>query len=94
MHTYKIELDEDTLRFYFDGEEVAEIPKVAETRFFAVSPDPYADDYSGELVIEYIKVSAPWVAVEAARKLATFWGSIKGNAGEKIQIFDAFSNAP
>jgi hypothetical protein len=43
-----------------------------------VSPDPYADDYSGELVIEYIKVSAPWiVAVEAAGKLATSWGSIK-----------------
>jgi len=80
MHTYKIELDEDTLRFYFDGEDVAEIPKVAETRFFAVSPDPYADDYSGELVIEYIKVSAPWVAVEAAGKLATFWGSIKTEA--------------
>ncbi len=43
MHTYKIELDEDTLRFYFDGEEVAEIPRVAMTRFFAVSPDPYAE---------------------------------------------------
>ena len=83
MHAYKIELNEDTLRFYFDGEEVAEIPKVAQTRFFCVSPDPYADDYSGELVIEYIKVSAPWVAVEAAEKLATSWGRIKANAGEK-----------
>ena len=77
MHTYKIEPDEDTLRFYFDGEEVAEIPKASETRFFAVSPDPWADDYGGELVIEYIKVSAPWIAVEAAGKLATSWGSIK-----------------
>jgi len=96
MHTYKIELDEDTLRFYFDGEEVAEIPRVAETRFFAVSPDPYADDYSGELVIEYIKVSAPWVAVEAAGKLATSWGSIKANAGEKrheaIYILQSVTN--
>jgi len=93
MHTYKIELDENTLRFYFDREEVAEIPKVAKTRFFAVSPDPYADDYSGELVIEYIKVSAPWLAVEAERKLATFWGNIKANAEEKSQIFDAFIDA-
>ena len=84
MHTYKIELDEDTLRFYFDGAEVAEIPKAAETRFFAVSPDPYADDYSGELVIEYIKLSAPWiVAVDAAGRLATSWGSIKAKAGWK-----------
>ena len=79
MHTYKIELDVDTLRFYFDGEEVAEIPKVAETRFFCISPDPYADDYSGEIVIEYIKVSAPWVAVEAAGKLATSWGKMKNS---------------
>ena len=78
MHMYRIELDKDTLKFHFDGKEVAEIPRVAETRFFAVSPDPYADDYSGELVIEYIKVSAPWiVAVEAAGKLAISWGSIK-----------------
>jgi len=79
MHTYMIELGGDTLKFYFDGKEVAEIPRVAETRFFAVSPDPYADDYSGELVIEYIKVSAPCIefAVEAAGKLATSWGKIK-----------------
>ncbi len=77
MGVYRIDLEEDMLRFYFDGEEVAEIPKVAETRFFCISPDPYAEDYSGEIVVEYIKVSAPWVAVEAAGKLATLWGKIK-----------------
>ncbi len=77
MGVYRIDLEEDMLRFYFDGEEVAEIPKVAETRFFCISPDPYAEDYSGEIVVEYIKVSAPWVAVEAAGKLTTLWGKIK-----------------
>ena len=78
MHTYKIELLKDTIKFYFDGKEVAEIPRIAEKRFFAVSPDPYAEDYRGELVIEYIKVSAPWITpVEADGKLATLWGRIK-----------------
>ncbi len=77
MGVYRIDLEEDVLRFYFDGEEVAEIPKVAETRFFCISPDPYAEDYSGEIVVEYIKVSAPWVAVEAVGKLTTLWGKIK-----------------
>ncbi len=79
MHAYKIELDKNTLRFYFDGKQVAEIPKVAEKRYFSVSPDPYADDYSGELVIEYIKIAAPWIkaSVGAKGKLATIWGSIK-----------------
>jgi len=79
MHAYKIELDKNTLKFYFDGKQVAEIPKVAEKRYFSVSPDPYAEDYSGELVIEYIKIAAPWIqaSVEAKGKLATIWGSIK-----------------
>jgi hypothetical protein len=78
MHTYKIELGKDNLKFYFDGNEVADIPKVAETRFFSVSPDPYSTDYSGEVVIEYIKISAPWiVAVEPAGKLPMLWGKIK-----------------
>ncbi|MDQ1317898.1 MAG: hypothetical protein QG588_1553 [Candidatus Poribacteria bacterium] len=78
MHTYKIEIGKDTLSFHFDEGKVAEIPTVAETRFFSVSPDPYSTDYSGEVVIEYIKISAPWiVAVEPAGRLTTFWGSIK-----------------
>lgn len=78
MHTYKIELGNDTLKFYFEDKEVAEIPKVAESRFFSISPDPYADDYSGELIVEYIKVSAPWIiAVEPGNKLAVTWGIVK-----------------
>ena len=81
MHTYRIGLEKDTLKFYFDGKQVAEIPRVAESRFFAVSPDPYVGDYSGELVIEYIKVSAPWIewSVKAEGKLTTTWGNIKSD---------------
>ena len=78
MHTYRIELGSNNLKFYFDDKEVAEIPKVAETRFFCVSPDPYSSDYSGEVVVEYIKVSAPdIIAVGSLGKLASAWGQIK-----------------
>jgi len=78
MHTYRIELGDDNLMFYFDDKEVAEVPKVAESRFFSVSPDPYLDDYSGEVIVEYIKVSAPWIiAVNSLGKLATQWGDVK-----------------
>lgn len=78
MHTYRIELGKDTLKFYFEDKEVAEIPKVAESRFFSVSPDPYSTDYSGQLVVEYIKISAPWIiAVEPSDKLAITWGNVK-----------------
>ena len=78
MHTYRIELGDDNLMFYFDDKEVAEVPKVAESRFFSVSPDPYSSDYSGEVMVEYIKVSAPWIiAVNSLGKLATRWGDVK-----------------
>lgn len=88
MHAYKIELDKNTLKFYFDGKQVAEIPRVVEKRFFSVSPDPYADDYSGELVIEYIKIAAPWIqaSVSTSGKLASIWGGIK--SCQRISITD------
>lgn len=78
MHTYRIDLGDNSLKFYFDDKEVAEIPKVAESRFFCVSPDPYSSDYSGVVVVEYIKVSAPdIIAVRPLGKLAGAWAQIK-----------------
>ena len=79
MHVFKVEVVENGINFYFEGKLVAEkVKKIAKTRFFAVSPDPYSDDYQGTISIEYVKISGPDImAVNGIGELACSWGEIK-----------------
>lgn len=68
--------------FVVNGKELGEVDKNndVKSRYFYVTPDPYASHYTGEMKVEYIKISGPGSAVLSVRqldKLATTWAKIK-----------------
>ncbi|MFC1717487.1 hypothetical protein ACFL6S_27750 [Candidatus Poribacteria bacterium] len=70
------------ITFFLNDEEVGEVDKNPDvkSRYFYVTCDPYTSHYSGEVAIEYIKMSgpgAPNLAVEPTGKLATTWAKMK-----------------
>ena len=79
----KIEFGEDKTIFYIDDKEVGEVEKnkKLEERYFHLSPDDFTSHYSGEVAIEYIRISGPGadvLAVKPLDKLATTWAKVKG----------------
>ena len=80
---FKIEFGEDKTIFYIDDKEVGEVEKnkKLEERYFHLSPDDFTSHYSGEVAIEYIRISGPGadvLAVEPLGRLATTWAKVKG----------------
>ena len=80
---FKIEFGEDKTIFYIDDKEVGEVEKnkKLEERYFHLSPDDFTSHYSGEVAIEYIRISGPGadvLAVAPVDKLAATWAKVKG----------------
>ncbi len=83
-NTVKIDSSETRgkITFFLNGEEVGEVDKNpdVEERYFYITSDPYTSHYTGDVLIEYIKISGPGailLAVEPVDKLAATWGDIK-----------------
>jgi hypothetical protein len=75
---WKAEIMGNQIRFYLNGAEVVTVDKVVAERYLCFGPDTYTSHYSGEMTIDWIKVSGPTVAaVQPAGKLPVMWGSLK-----------------
>jgi len=77
---WKAEIKGGKIHWYFDGKEVIVVDKVAKERYACFGPDTYTSHYSGEMTIDWIKLSGPTVpsaAVEFAGKLSVLWGELK-----------------
>jgi len=77
---WKVSIEGNGILCYFNDEEVAAFDKVQEDRFLCFGPDTYTSHYSGEMTIDWIKLSGlsvPSAAVDPAKKLSTVWGSVK-----------------
>ncbi len=82
-----VEIDFSTsagkITFYINGKEAGQVDrnKDVKERYFYLTPDPYTSHYTGEVEIDYIKISGPGsaaLAVEPEGKIASIWGQIKG----------------
>lgn len=66
-----------------NGKEIGVVDKnqAIKERYFYLSPDHYTSHYTGEVKIDYVKISGPGatelLAVDPLGKLATTWGEIK-----------------
>jgi hypothetical protein len=79
-HVWRFELTGTTLRYLFDGKEVAKSDAINVPRYFHVSPDTYISHYFGTIAIDYVEITAPDLvvsAVSSASKLPLTWGTIK-----------------
>lgn len=75
---WKAEIMGNQIRFSFNGAEVVVVDKVAAERYLCFGPDAYTSHYSGEMTIDWIKVSGPTIAaVQPVGKLPVMWGEIK-----------------
>jgi len=75
---WKAEIKGDKVHFYFNDEEVTVVDKREDTRYLCFGPDTYTSHYSGEMTIDWIKLSGPTIAdIESAGKLPAAWGEIK-----------------
>jgi len=77
---WKISVEGNNILCYFNGAEVTAFEKIQEDRFLCFGPDTYTSHYSGEMTIDWIKMSGPSMptaAVDPAKKLSTVWGSVK-----------------
>ena len=73
---WKAEIKGDKIHCYFNDEEVTVVDKVKEPRFLCFGPDTYTSHYSGEMTIDWIKLSGPLVpaaAIDSRDKLPTVW---------------------
>ncbi len=78
---WKAEIKGDKIHFYFNGSEVVVVDKVADQRFLCFGPDTYTSHYSGEMAIDWIKVSGPTIAaVLPTGKLPVMWGELKSQS--------------
>lgn len=78
---WKAEIKSNEIICYFNDEEVVTIDKIKEDRFLCFGPDTYTSHYSGEMTIDWIRLSGnsvPALAVEPAEKMSTTWGRIRG----------------
>jgi len=75
---WKAEIIGNQIRFSFNGAEVVVVDKVEAERYLCFGPDTYTSHYSGEMTIDWIKVSGPTIAaVQPAGKLPVMWGDLK-----------------
>jgi len=75
---WKAEIMGNQIRYSFNGAQVVTVDKVAAERYLCFGPDTYTSHYSGEMAIDWIKVSGPTVAaVQPAGKLPVMWGDLK-----------------
>lgn len=75
---WKAEIKGNKIHFSFNGQEAVVVDKVAEDRFLCFGPDTYTSHYSGEMAIDWIKVSGATItAVEPTRKLPVMWGELR-----------------
>ena len=75
---WKAEIIGNQIRYSFNGTEVVTVDKVVAERYLCFGPDTYTSHYSGEMTIDWIKVSGPTVAaVQPAGKLPVIWGDLK-----------------
>lgn len=77
-HLFKTEIAGDKITFSIDQEEVGELKREAQERYYMITPDPYTSHYAGSISIDWIKIKGPSVrCAEPEAKLAATWGSIK-----------------
>ncbi len=77
---WKAEIIGGEISCYYNDEEVVVVDKIQEDRFVCFGPDTYTSHYSGEMTIDWIRLSGPSVpatAVEPSEKLSTMWGAVK-----------------
>jgi hypothetical protein len=78
---WKAEIKGNVINCYFNDDKVVTIDKVQEDRYLCFGPDTYTSHYSGEMTIDWIRLSGssvPATAVEPAQKIWAQWGEIKG----------------
>jgi len=73
---------EGKVTYFLDGKEIGEVEKNkdAKERYFFISPDIYTSHYTGDAIIDYIKISGPGSAglsIDPLDKLASTWAKIK-----------------
>jgi len=78
---WKAEMKGGKISCYFNDKEVVTINKVEGNRFLCFGPDTYTSHYSGEMTIDWIRVSGESVtfAVEPEGKLSVTWGKLKAD---------------
>jgi len=76
---WKIEIKNGKITFYVDNKKIVTTDKTKTgPRYLTMSPDTYTSHYSGDLVIDWIKLSSPAIlSVHPADKLSVTWGFIK-----------------
>jgi hypothetical protein len=76
---WKIEIKNGKISFYVDDQKIVTTDRTKTgPRYMTMSPDTYTSHYSGDLVIDWIKLSSPTIrAVRSADKLSVTWGTIK-----------------
>lgn len=76
---WKIEIKNGKITFYVDNKKIVTTDKTKTgPRYLTMSPDTYTSHYSGDLVIDWIKLSSPAImSVRPADKLSVIWGVIK-----------------
>ncbi len=73
---------EGAVIFAVNGKEAGSIDKNPDVRerYFYISPDTYTSHYTGEVKVDYVKISGPGsagLAVDRLEKLATIWAELK-----------------
>lgn len=80
-HVFKIEVKDNHVSFFMDGELVGEADNDVSERYFILSADPYTTHYTGTFVVDYVELTGDSVAlptaVDSSGKLAATWGDLK-----------------
>jgi len=75
---WKAEISGNQIHFSFNGAEVVVVDKVQSERYLCFGPDTYTSHYSGEMTIDWIKISGPTIAaVQPEGKMPVMWGKLK-----------------